>query len=174
MPGIPHSTAVQTERLIMAHKNVVQLNGRIETARFSQDHALEVMRHVDTARAICSVLILAVSAVEDGSISYDDPAPSRWNSSIDVACAELHAVRSILTETPCAPNHDWWTPLNLLEMLGAATWYCIGPLEDAAELGSVEVLRFVGVVRDSLNRLWDECQADFSGKLGVSDLHPTQ
>ena len=82
-----------------------------------------IIQHMEAARVILRTVALAVDAQIDGSIQYEDNHTERWQPSIDAAGAKLMVVRDVLLGNVQAPPADWWTPLNLLEAIGAALWH---------------------------------------------------
>lgn len=111
---------------------------------------------VSEALAVCRIVKLATAAQMDRAVDFfgSDPSASRWLSSIDPACERLREVRTILCETSGATALDWFTPLNLLEALGAAMWHCSTPDGDAA-IGHDELQAFMRVAIASLDQLAD-------------------
>lgn len=82
-----------------------------------------IIQHVRAARAVLRTVALAVAAQIDGSVIYENNDTERWQPAIDEACAKLMAVRDVLLKTAGAPSSNWWTPLSLLEAIGAALWH---------------------------------------------------
>lgn len=111
---------------------------------------------VSEALAVCRIVSLATAAQMDCAVDFfgSDPSASRWLSSIEPACERLRQVRTILGETSGAPALDWFTPLNLLEALGAAMWHCAAPFGDAV-IEHDELAAFMRVAITSLDELAD-------------------
>jgi hypothetical protein len=145
----------------MANSTVIDIGSRAApsktTARkFTESDAEDLYRNVTEARSICRVVALATAGLIDGSVQFDDALASRWEPAIDQACGRLRAVGAILLETLGAPNYNWWTPLNLLEALGAGLWHDHGPSHDA--LGHAELASFMSVAIESLDALLQQCE----------------
>lgn len=95
----------------------------IAARTFSAGDLQTVARHVAAARAVVRTIELAVKAQLDGSINYENNGPERWQPAIDLAAAKLNLVREVLGDKLDSPPVDWWTPLCVLEAMGAALWH---------------------------------------------------
>lgn len=82
-----------------------------------------VMQHVAAARAVVRTIELAVKAQLDGSMTYENNGPERWQPAIDLAAAKLDLVREVLGDKLDSPPVNWWTPLCVLAAMGAALWH---------------------------------------------------
>lgn len=82
-----------------------------------------VMQHVAASRAVVRTIELAVKAQLDGSITYENNGAERWQPAIDLAAAKLELAREVLGDKLDSPPVDWWTPLCVLEAMGAALWH---------------------------------------------------
>lgn len=110
---------------------------------------------VSEARAVCRVVALATDALIDHAVVYRDPGAGRWNPAIECACQRLREVGSILGEVLDPPPADWWTPLNLLEAVGAALWRC-ADAGGGVVLEHDELAPFMRVTIAALDDLADE------------------
>lgn len=108
---------------------------------------------VSEARAVCRVVALATAALIDHSVEYRDPNASRWWPALESAFERVQEVGSVLSETVAAPVADWWTPLNLLEALGAAMWHDLAAPGDTLDPDELEA--FMRVAIGSLDQLAD-------------------
>lgn len=111
-------------------------------------------QRASAARSICRVLQLATAAMQDGSVTLEDNSANRWWPCVDRACDELRQVRDCLVNTIDTPPADWWTPLHLLEALGAAMWHAAG-IDDKG-LADEELMAVLPAILDSLGALEDE------------------
>lgn len=154
----------------MATSTVIDLAGKAR--RFTAADGADMCRNVNQARAICRAVAIATEAQIDGSVVYDDPEPSRWGPAIDMACERLNEVRTALTETAEGPNYNWWTPLNLLEALGAAMWHGAGPGHDDQKdhvLDHEELASFMSVAIAALDAVLQEYSAAVAVSNGASN-----
>ncbi len=87
---------------------------------YSARDASQACKELETARAICLAIGIAVDALEDGAITLDGQPAARWWPALDVVCGKLTATRDILINMPGPCSVDWFTPLNLAEALEAA------------------------------------------------------
>ncbi len=91
---------------------------------FTYEVACDALRSTSQAMAILRAVSLAVTAQADRSISYEDDSVARWQPSIDAACERVGVVKDLMTKTVGSPvDVDWWTPITMLEALGAALWH---------------------------------------------------
>jgi hypothetical protein len=135
---------------------------------FSQTNAASVVRNTQAARVILRTVVLALEAVEDGSIQIKDGNnSSRWSAAISEASSRLEMVRDELMETRNPPPLDWVTPLTLVEALDAALWH--GYAVDDERLTNHEVVYAAKVVIESLDALLQECEV--SKPAAVSPVH---
>lgn len=132
----------------MAEQNVLE-----RPADFTYDDAAEALRKTAEAMAIVRVVSLAVSAQEHGSVRYDENTACRWQPAIDAACDSVGIVRALVLGRVDAPvGIEWWTPITLIEALGAALWdRNSGGAVDAPS--DEEVRACLDVIHDSLTRM---------------------
>jgi len=147
----------------------------VGTARdFDASDAALIIQHVTAARAVLRTVALAVNAQIDGSVEYDNNKTERWQPAIDAACTKLEAVRDVLIKTRSAPGVDWWTPLALMEAIGAALWHGNG-LSQGERLEDVELATVAQVAIDSLDALMGDYERVGVCKMvslkGAADLH---
>lgn len=86
-----------------------------------------MLRAIYQARAVMRSVELAAAAQEDGAVIYSDGngnGATRWGPAIDFAIKRITIVRDLaIGSADCAPTDvAWYTPLNMLEALGAALW----------------------------------------------------
>ncbi|MDP2018644.1 hypothetical protein [Hydrogenophaga sp.] len=151
----------------MAESNVRQLSPPLQLGcdtstpekvmPFTSADAHRVREWVLQARAIVRAVALAVTAQEDGSVSYDNGPEERWWASLDLVCSKLGAVRDLLSSRRNAPDVDWFTPLNVLEAVGAAAWHATGSRAGEDQLDAEEIRLALGVEVECLERLASEC-----------------
>lgn len=133
--------------------------GRVGGGDFSADEAALVSLNVRAARSVLRTVILALEAIDDGSISFDDNAGTeRWNPALGEVCVRLRTVRHVFGESVSAPAVDWFTPLTLAEALDAALWRGAGGRQ-VDGLQSAEVMSAAQVVIDSLDALMEQLEA---------------
>lgn len=141
---------------------------------FALSDAALIVQHVAAARAVLRTVALAVNAQIDGSVEYDNNKTERWQPAIDAACAKLETVRDVLIKTGRAPVVDWWTPLALMEAIGAALWHG-NDLSQGERLEDVELATVAQVAIDSLDALMEDCERVGVCKMarlnGAADLH---
>lgn len=123
---------------------------------FGYEQACEALRKTAQAMAVLQVIWIAVEAVEDGCVKFKGQGLERWQVSVDAAVQCAHAARDVITEgSVSAPDClDWWTPVNLLEALGAALW---GIESGVAEgrLQPDQLQSMIDVTMGSLGRLYE-------------------
>lgn len=112
---------------------------------------------VQQARAIVRAVALAVTAQEQGSVSYENGTAERWWASLDLVCLKLMAVRDLVAKRCNSPDVDWFTPLNVLEAVGAAAWHATSSRAAAERLDSEEIQLSLGVAVECLDLLANEC-----------------
>lgn len=122
---------------------------------FGYEQACEAMRKTAQAMAILQVIWIALEAGQDGCVQFKGGGLERWNVSVNAAVECAHGARDAIIESVQTPDElDWWTPVNLLEAMGAALWgiesgVCNGRLE-ADQLQSM-----IDVTMESLGRLYE-------------------
>lgn len=123
-----------------------------DAPKFNDVHRDIASVKVSEAQAVCRVVSLATAALIDESVQYPDSNAYRWRPAIETARARIQEVGNILVEVLDPPKVDWWTPLCLLEALGAAMWHCDTPGGDATIFHD-ELEAFMRVIRGSLDDL---------------------
>lgn len=135
--------------------------------KYGYDDAREALRQTAQAMAIMQAVSLAVAAQEDGSVHYDNNKFSRWHPAVDAACARVCTVRDALLNKGGTPDGvDWFTPLTILEAIGAALWHTVGGLHDDTALGSDQLQSLAEAAMDSLGVMYEELSnaaGDLSG-----------
>ena len=90
---------------------------------FTYEDATDALRNTAQAMGILRAVSLAVAAQGNGAARYEDDSVSRWQPSIDAACERVGVVRFLMNERVDSPvDVEWWTPITMLEALGAALW----------------------------------------------------
>lgn len=128
------------------------------TARFSTLHAIAIVRHLEAARVILRMVILALCAEDSGSISHgDNVGASRWSAAIGAVLTRLGCVRDTLMETADSPSVDWPTSFALASALDSALWegYCTS--ESVLTLDETKTA--IQVLIDSLDDMLRDCAA---------------
>lgn len=126
---------------------------------FAASDAALVLRNVTAARAILRAVAFAARAQFDGAVEYENNKPERWLPAVDAACVRLQAVRDVLMQTGSAPNVDWFTPLTLIEALGAALW-CGSSCSQGEQLEVVELESVAETAIELLDSLMEDCEAE--------------
>lgn len=125
-----------------------------------QTESLERLRQrVRHARAMLRTVMIAIKAMEDGSVSFAntnyDARAQRWSPVTAAAQEELIAVRDTCInstlDTP-AGNLDWVTPLTQIEALDAALWHS-ACMQSSDRLENFEVFDAAEVIVGSLDEL---------------------
>lgn len=137
-------------------------DGTVE--KFSADHAARLLRNLTAARSILRVVALAARTQADGSVQYENNSVMRWHPALDEACIRLQAVRDVLIQTGSAPCLDWFTPLALVEAMGAALWHG-NTCSHGELLEDVELDIVAQVAIESLDSLMRDCERE-----GVCDM----
>jgi hypothetical protein len=163
-------TTFESEFKMATQEFTPTANAHRQSAVFSAVNAASVVRNAQAARVIFRTVVLAMSAVEDGSMSFDDNGKSsRWSAAISAACSKMKLIRDDLMETSSAPTLDWYTPLNLIEALDAALWFGGCSCPDETQLTNVEAIHAAEVVIHSLDDFLLEC--DTLGKSEAPQVH---
>lgn len=127
---------------------------------YGYQHAREALKKIAQAVAIMRAVSLAVAAQTDGAVRFDQNDISRWGPAIDAACACVHVVREALQEKTNAPVVvDWWTPLTLLEAIGAALWHSSGGVARANALSTAELEAISDAAIGSLSEMVERLSA---------------
>lgn len=135
--------------------------------QFGLSEAHKALRHTVQAMAILRSVWLAVEAQEDGAVKYEDNKLSRWWPAVDAACARMHEVRSLMINKGQTPDTvDWWTPLNLVEAMGAALWHADTGAHKGA-FGAEELqgcadaaIYSLGLLQESLSSVYKELETE--------------
>lgn len=133
------------------------MSGVVVVSAFTSVDAKCVLEWVQQARAIVRTVTFAVTAQEDGSVSYEDGQSDRWWAVLDLVCAKVLAVRELLSNRSGAPALDWFTPLNLIEAVAAATWHSASLRTAGDRLDAAEIQLSLGVAAECLDQLGAEC-----------------
>ena len=123
---------------------------------FGYEQACEALRKTAQAMAILQFIWIAVEAGEDACVKFKGDGVERWQISVDAAIECAHAARDVIIEkSGTAPDDlDWWTPVNLLEAMGAALW----GIQSGVAKGRLEpdqLQSMIDVAMDSLGRLYE-------------------
>lgn len=125
---------------------------------FGYEQACEALRKTAQAMAILQVIWIAVEAGEDGCVHFKGKGNGveRWQISVDAATECVQGARDVIIErSVTAPDClDWWTPVNLLEAMGAALWglqNCV----DSGRLQPDQLQTMIDVTMESLGRLYE-------------------
>jgi hypothetical protein len=123
---------------------------------FGYEQACDALRKTAQAMAILQVIWIAVEAGEDGCVTFKGQGVERWQISIDAAVECAHGARDVFIEKRVsAPDClDWWTPVNLLEAMGAALW----GIESGVAKGRLQpdqLQSMIDVAMGSLGRLYE-------------------
>lgn len=115
-----------------------------------------MLRAIYQARAVMRSVELAAAAQEDGAVIYSDGA-TRWGPAIDFAIKRITSVRDLaIGSADCAPTDvAWYTPLNMLEALGAALWR--GQSDSNGAMDFDELQTAAQAVICALEELAEEC-----------------
>lgn len=120
---------------------------------FTHEDACDALRNTSQAMAILRAVSLAVTAQGNGAARFDDDSVSRWQPSIDAACERVGVVRFLMNERVGSPvDVEWWTPITMLEALGAALWNR-NQGGTADELSDEEMQGCLDAVQESLCRV---------------------
>ncbi len=121
--------------------------------QFTYDDACDALRNTAQAMAILRAVSLAVTAQGNGAARFEDDSVGRWHPCIDEACERVNVVRFLITERLGSPvDVEWWTPITMLEALGAALWNRVQG-DTAEELSDEEIHGCLGAVHESLCRM---------------------
>lgn len=127
-------------------------------ARFGSAHLSAIVRDLESARVILRMVLLALYAEDNGSISHGDGiGVFRWSAAIGAVLSRLCSVRDSLMETSDAPPIDWPTPFALASALDSALWD--GSCTTASTLTPIETQTALHVIIDSLDELLGDCVA---------------
>lgn len=141
------------------------MSGAEAVSAFTCADATCLREWAQQARSIVRAVALAVAAQKDGSVSYeDDGSLDRWWAALDLVCAKVMAVRDLLSGRSGAPVLDWFTPLSVVEALGAASWHSTSSPVAVDRLDAEEIQLSLGVAAECLDLLANEC-ADACTKL---------
>jgi hypothetical protein len=122
---------------------------------FGFHDAHKALQQTAQAMAILRSVWLAVEAQEDGAVKYEDNKFSRWGPAVDAACARVHEVRALMINKGHTPDTvDWWTPLNLMEAMGAALWHT-GIGSNKGVFGAEELQSCADAAIDSLGLMYE-------------------
>ncbi len=121
---------------------------------YTSDDAQQGVQQVGQAIAILHTVRVAVEAVEDGSMAYDNMHVARWGPAVSAAVVRVHRVRDALMNKGEAPGIDWFTALAMLEALDSALWF--GQAETAIQLEPHQVTTMAQTIIDELETLAQE------------------
>lgn len=130
--------------------------------RAAKDTAQAMLNAIYQARAVMRTVGLAAAAQEDGAVSYqdDDNSAKRWLPAVDFAAKRIATVRDLAIEgdgTSAITSVAWYTPLTLLQALGAALWR--GESDSEGALDEMELQVAAQATIDALDSLASECAA---------------
>lgn len=135
-----------------------------DRGEFPTESLERLRQRVRHARAMLRTVMVAIQAIEDGSVNFDsmevDAEAQRWSPIAAAAREELIAVRDTAMNSPVdspAAALDWYTPLAQLEALSAALWYD-GCRRSGERLESWEIFDAAEAIVVSLDELLEQAR----------------
>lgn len=130
-----------------------------EHAAFTRDDEQSIQKNIHQARTILRTVALAAEAQDDGAVLYGDNGAGRWGPAIDQAIHKVTEVRDVLINQAGGLAADWYTPLAMLEALGAALWHSNVLRRRGTALDCDELETAAGAVIECLDELSEACAA---------------
>jgi hypothetical protein len=125
------------------------------TTQATPETSQAMLRAIYQARAVMRSVELAAAAQEDGAVNYsDDNGATRWGPAIDFAVQRIANVRDLAMGGP-APDVAWYTPLTMLQALGAALWRGTSDRDGAMDVDELQTAAQACI--DALEELAEEC-----------------
>lgn len=123
------------------------------------DASKAMLRAIYQARAVMRTVELAAAAQEDGSVNYGDSnCATRWGPAIEFAASRVRSVRDMAMGAEAGAVGTavaWYTPLTMLQALGAALWH--GETVRRGSMDLDELQTAAQAVIEALEALAEEC-----------------
>lgn len=133
----------------------------MNTTRVTSEASQSMLRAIYQARAVMRSVELAAAAQEDGSVNYfDTNSATRWGPAIEFAVQQIERVRDTaigpISEADAALGRvAWYTPLTIMQALGAALWH--GESDRGRAMDVDELQTAAQAVIEALDALAAEC-----------------
>lgn len=142
--------------------SIAQKTG-IQAPEFNQTSLGTIKREITQAWAVCRVLMTAIDAETDGSISHDDGVGvSRHSPAAGIIVERISSARDILISTPYAPSLDWTKSYSLASALDSALW--ASSCREECEVKRQEVRIALEVLSEVLDEFLQEAESEIGGE----------
>jgi hypothetical protein len=135
----------------------------MQAPEFNQASLGTIKREITQARAVCRVLMTAIDAETDDSISYNDGVGvSRHSPAAGIIVKRISSARDILINTPHAPIIDWTKSHPLASALDSALWF--RGRRDECEVKRHEIRIALEVLSEVLDEFLQEAESVIGGE----------